>query len=297
MKNIKITAQSTEGTYTILVDAKETKKIEKIKKIIAENSSPPFNKFIWNIEDYSEGGSFSLQVEVEDIFGMKGRSAEIPIEIRLELPAPNPLSTVYKNIPIISVLVLIVGGSILLLVLIVGGRIKPRLPGKSIRWRRAKDPAAQSITSSGKSSGKGRSHWTAAQVSEKTLALLTPISEQSVDARLSTIALETEDITFGRDPNLAEIYFDDPALEAVHTRLIYDSEGQYRLIDAGTIAGTWINFKPVSKNGSVLEDGDLIHIGRIGFRFTFNRPDQHLVPIIEKRPDRLNNGIYSSNKD
>jgi len=266
-------------------------------EIAAENISPPFNKFIWNIDNYKDGGSHLLQVEVEDIFGMKGQSAEIPVEIRLELPAPNPLSSVYNNIPIISVLVIIVGGSIVLLALIVGGRIKPKLPGKSIRLRRVKDPHPQSDSTTGKSSGKGRSPWAGAQVSENTFALLFPISEPVVNAHLSPIPLEKEDITFGRDPNLSDIIFDDPALEAIHSRLIYDSKGFFRLIDEGTVAGTWINYTPVSEDGSLLENGDLIHIGRIGFRFALHQPAQNLVPVIEMRPDRLNTGIYSSNKD
>ena len=266
-------------------------------ELVVENTSPPFDKFIWSIQNYNESGTHLLQVEVEDIFGMKGQSAEIPVEIRLELPAPSPFSTLNKNIPIISALVVILGGSILFLALILSGRIKPKLPGKTIRWRREKDSLVQPTANSGRPSQKRRSSWTGAQISENTIALLIPISEPPADARLSPIPLENEDITFGRDPNLADIFFDDPALEAVHARLVSDSKGNFQLIDEGTVAGTWINYTPVSKEGSRLENGDWIHIGRIGFRFELNRPDQNLVPHIEKRPDRLNSGIYSSNRD
>jgi hypothetical protein len=266
-------------------------------KLAVENTAPPYDKFIWNIDNYNENGSFLLQVELEDIFGMKGQSAEIPVEIRLELPEPSPLSTIRKNIPIISVLAVILGGSILFLILILAGRLKPKLPGRTIRWRRGKDPLAQPAANSEVPSRIKRSSWAGASVTENTIALLIPISEHSAEARLSTIPLEKDDITFGRDPNLADIYFDDPALEAVHARLVYDPNGQYRLIDEGTVAGTWINYTPVSRDGSSLENGDWIHIGRIGFRYAINKPDQDPEPHIEYRPDRLKNGLYSHSRN
>ena len=39
-----------------------------------------------------------------------------------------------------------------------------------------------------------------------------------------------------------------------------------------TIAGTWINYAPVTPDGGRLQHGDLIHIGKVGFRFTESNP-------------------------
>ena len=39
-----------------------------------------------------------------------------------------------------------------------------------------------------------------------------------------------------------------------------------------SVAGTWVNYAPVSISGSQLQHGDLIHIAKKGFRFTLSRP-------------------------
>jgi hypothetical protein len=44
------------------------------------------------------------------------------------------------------------------------------------------------------------------------------------------------------------------------------------LEDEHTIAGTWINYSLVPKDGVKIEHGDLIHFGRNGFRFTYIEP-------------------------
>jgi predicted component of type VI protein secretion system len=63
-------------------------------------------------------------------------------------------------------------------------------------------------------------------------------------------------------------------------------DGSYRLSDEGSVAGTWINYTPVSHGGARLEHGDLIHVGRIGFRFTLREPARLRKPVIiaEKPP-------------
>jgi len=46
--------------------------------------------------------------------------------------------------------------------------------------------------------------------------------------------------------------------------------------DLGSEAGTWVNYAPVSAEGSQLRHGDLLHIGRVAFRFLLNRSSPDL---------------------
>jgi pSer/pThr/pTyr-binding forkhead associated (FHA) protein len=48
--------------------------------------------------------------------------------------------------------------------------------------------------------------------------------------------------------------------------------GAFRLADEGSTAGTWVNYTPVSHEGTRLEHGDLIHFGRVGYRFMLKEP-------------------------
>ena len=45
-------------------------------------------------------------------------------------------------------------------------------------------------------------------------------------------------------------------------------EGDFRIFDSGSTSGTWVNYTPVpSADGHLLQDGDLINLGRVQLRF------------------------------
>jgi DEAD/DEAH box helicase domain-containing protein len=48
----------------------------------------------------------------------------------------------------------------------------------------------------------------------------------------------------------------------------------------GSVAGTWVNYMLVPTTGTRLEHGDLIHIGRVGFRFSLREPQRVRKPVI-----------------
>ena len=62
------------------------------------------------------------------------------------------------------------------------------------------------------------------------------------------------------------------------------------MADAGSVAGVWVNYTPISQSGARLEHGDLVHIGRIGFRFTLRQPGATRKPVVITGPreDSLN---------
>jgi pSer/pThr/pTyr-binding forkhead associated (FHA) protein len=80
--------------------------------------------------------------------------------------------------------------------------------------------------------------------------------------------IDHQEIIIG-SANDANIVLTEDSVSPHHARL-NQVEELYQIADLGTEAGTWVNYAPVSTEGSALNDGDLIHIGRVAFRF-FNR--------------------------
>ncbi|MCK5054197.1 MAG: FHA domain-containing protein, partial [Anaerolineales bacterium] len=54
--------------------------------------------------------------------------------------------------------------------------------------------------------------------------------------------------------------------------------GGYLLKDQGSIAGTWVNYEEIPKEGVLLTDGDRVHFGRAFYQFV--RPNASHQRII-----------------
>jgi hypothetical protein len=115
-------------------------------------------------------------------------------------------------------------------------------------------------------------------------AYLNPLPDEENEDTLPPIPIGADGLIFGSDAEAATLLLDDPSVEAVHARLTRQEDGSFRLADEGSIAGTWVNYTPISREGARLEHGDLIHVGRIGFRFTLRRPAQVRKPVIIAEP-------------
>jgi hypothetical protein len=117
----------------------------------------------------------------------------------------------------------------------------------------------------------GRIHWPQRNIQPKADAFLSRITESDGDIDATPIPLMTDEITLGSEPSQSTLVLNDTSIEPLHARILRQEDGVYRLNDEGSIAGTWINYTPISREGTALEHGDLIHIGRIGFRFTLRQ--------------------------
>jgi|GEM_PF-1203705 len=74
-------------------------------------------------------------------------------------------------------------------------------------------------------------------------------------------------LTLGRDGALAEAIFHDRSVSRLHARLVH-VQGVFRLYDAGSTSGTWLNYAPIAAGaGPELHHGDLINLGRVQLRF------------------------------
>lgn len=275
--------------------------------LLQTNSMPPFEKFTWELRPYTESGVHTLQVEVTDHLGLTGRSIEIPVQVNVEQPDLRfKLVFSSRNLLFLGALVLF-AGTILGLVLVLGGRIQPRQPGKLAparakptqqAWLRrsstnaVSDPVTQPVRTSPEEPAPNpvrrtlRVPRSQARFSSHTFASLTPVVPASESHQEAPIPIPTDVILFGRDPLQATWVIEDESIEALHARLVREGN-TYRLVDANTTAGTWVNYASVSQGGILLENGDLIYLGGAGFRFSLRPPGKISKPIIHHQEHAL----------
>ena len=245
-----------------------------------QNQSAPFDRFAWDLQPYTSEGVHQLQIQVTDSLGLTGTSIEIPVQVRVIRPASNPWAALQRSLPLISVLLVVLTGAILLMVLVVGGRLRPSTQRIARPRQRRSDPVTQPVPVKEEPSARrvpgwvNRLQWPQRHVNPQAYAFLTYISDSDAPEGIPPIPITSDEVTLGSNPNHATLVLDDPSIEALHARLLRHEDGSFRLSDEGSVAGTWVNYSPISKSGIRLEHGDLVHIGRIGFRFSMRNPSQ-----------------------
>ena len=255
---------------------------------VAENREPPFETFTWPLGSYTTDSLHQLQVQATDSLGLTGASVEIPVQVSVEKPAPDPWRALRRNIPALAALAALVAGAVVLLVLILGGRLRPRTLRAASRRR--SDPVTQPVLIDeepplGRFSGLvNRLQWTQRHAAPTAQAFLICIPGGDEETPLPPIPIAAAETILGSDPNLATVYLNDPAVEPVHARLTQESDGSFHLADEGSVAGTWVNFTPITRRGITLENGDLIHMGRSSFRFTLRQPGSGRKPVVQVEP-------------
>jgi hypothetical protein len=207
------------------------------------------------------------------------------------MPKPSVFYSILRNWPALAGLLVVLSASVLLLVLVLSGRIKPRMFG--LRGRRSAKPpselppsTAPSATQPGDAVARSsagwvnRIHWPQRRLASKAYAFLTPLSPSADSAAGPPVSISANELTLGRDPNQATLVLDDPSVDALHARLSRDESGLFRIMDQGSIAGTWVNYAPVNGDGITLEHGDMVHLGRVCLRFTLRNPAHARKPAV-----------------
>ena len=85
-------------------------------------------------------------------------------------------------------------------------------------------------------------------------------------------------MTFGSDPIQATRILDDPSVSPLHARL-KEEHGEYILSDEKSVAGTWINYEQLTTPRR-LQHGDVLHIGRLSYRFMQRKPPERPTPQV-----------------
>lgn len=260
-------------------------------RVVAENTAEPFDQFVWDISSETATTRHTLRVEAVDVLGLTGSSVEIPVDLVIEPLAQNSLSSRISSQGIIAVAAMVVSGVALALVLVFTsthrrGRWKRIRPDK----KTLNDPLTQPVLVAPLPARKTKTRpikeplrsLTAEPVSTPPAAR--PPANGSAPARLvvldeneqpvtgGVILLARQEITFGSEPQRAIQVLNSTTVDGLHARLYRTEEGHFWLTDQHSVAGTWVNFAAVPEDGVLLRHGDLIHMGRVVFRFELTNP-------------------------
>ena len=245
---------------------------------VAENTAPPFEKFIWDIQGYDASGEHSLQVEAEDVLGLKKTSLGVPVTVTVVQPPKGLRGFLARNSKTITLSAILAAGLLLAGILFFGS--KPVL--KTLRQRRQerkryKDPATQPVPRSLKTRKKPST-----RKKDEVPARLEPLQRDGTPRKGSPILLSESELSFGTDPVRAAHILDDPSISPLHAKIQRREDGRYLLLDAGSLAGTWVNFEPVSAEGHLLVHGDRIDFGQKCYRFVEANPAPPPKPILRQ---------------
>ena len=250
---------------------------------VDENLEAPFDSFVWDISAYDQNGEHLIKAVLEDSLGLQGESIEAPIAITIAGQPTGIAAVLVQRAPLIAVLAALAAGAVLLWVLVVGGRLRPADATRPRNRRRDKDPVTQPVSIRSEQHNSvsparrladlaGRLRWPQRRTANKPLAFLELLGEAGNGARGVTTPILEPEITFGSSIARASTLLEDDSVSDLHARLEQHSQDEFWIYDADSTAGTWVNYVRVPSSGQRLTHGDLIHIGRIGYRFRL--PDE-----------------------
>jgi len=247
-------------------------------EIVAEITSPPFDKFNWDISEYLASGEHSLQIEIEDSLGLTKMSLGIPLTLTLVQPPTGPLAFFGRNSSALTIGVVMLAGLLLAAILLVGGRRSfSSFAARRAEKKASYDPVSQPIPAMIVNKGKKRrlptpQNWTRRPKRVKALAYLTRLNGNGNSGAEKPIPLTGVAITFGADPVKAEFVLDDPSISPLHAQLNQNEQGNFIISDQDSVAGTWVNFEQVGNEGVTLTHGDIIHLGILRYQFAVEKP-------------------------
>ena len=260
---------------------------------VDQNISAPFERFTWNLNAYEVSGQHELVVEVEDVLGLKKSSMGIPVSITVIQPQRGirALFGRYSSYIILGAIGL---AGVLLLAILLRGRTNIVLfPRRRQARQRFEDPLTQPVpvtmeppTSATKKSKtqprKGLERLQPKPVSRvaEAPAYLIRLTNGGEPASGVPIPLTERDMTFGTDPVQSKHVLDDPSISPLHARIKQTEDGYFIIYDHGSIAGTWVNYEPITREGLRLAHGDRIHFGQMAYRFDLNQPPAESEPKI-----------------
>jgi FHA domain len=256
----------------------------------AENTQEPFDVFLWPLDVYTENQRVLLQIRMEDSLGMQGASIETAVQISVQ---PKETSFVERLMtrrwPLILGVVLL--AAVILLSVLYFARRRNVVKEKREERRAYRDPLTQPVpirqvespqakpAEQPAESSRDKIGWAFSKL--KAPARLVRLDAEGKTVRGGTIPLDKDEVTFGRDAKRVTAAIENPSVSGLHARYFRSSDDQYMLADAGSVAGTWINYVPASMEGVSMQHGDLIHFGKVAFRFEMsNPPKQNRLRIV-----------------
>lgn len=239
-----------------------------------ELTQPPFDRFTWDLGGYTSSRTYRLRLEVTDEYGLTSSSIEIPVDISVVIPQVSVWYQIARPKTLASLGAFLLAAVILGFVLFLAGR--RRTAGGSRRADR--DPLTQPVRPQKDGRGKESSLPRRRGLAPPG-AVLVALGENNEPLSRPPAPLTGAEITFGRNPSLANFFLDSPTVDGLHARMKC-SGGVYTLSDNGSVAGTWVNYAPVSREGIRLKHGDIIHFGSLTYRFLLSQPGEIRQPSV-----------------
>lgn len=256
-------------------------------QVAAENTKRPFESFVWDYSAFTESGQHQIVVEAEDSLGLTKSSIATTVTFTVIHP-PSATEVFFEQYSSELVLGGIVVTGLVLLAILVRSRVKNLPESRRKKARKAnEDPLTQPVaaltepTASARKA-KSRFAWMNLRQSRVPLApaYLIRLKDGGEPASASPIPLLEKETTFGADPVQSTHVLDDPSIAPLHARIKQNGEGSFILMDYGSVAGTWVNYEAVSREGVRLKHGDRIHFGMMHYRFDLSQPPAESEPKV-----------------
>ena len=270
-------------------------------QVVDENTEEPFDQFTWDLTAYKLSGEHQILVEAVDSLGLSKTSMSIPVTVTVIQP-PRGVAALFGRYrePITYGAIAIAG--LALVFVLLSGRVRlPSLRAARAAKRTNEDPLTQPIqvveeipapvVPEEKTKRRSKPRTKKAVTASKSKPVSAPASfiRLTADGQPATanpILLLEKEITIGTDPVQCNHVLDDPSLSTLHARLRQTDDSSYLLFDNNTIAGTWVNYEPVPREGYRLSHGDVVHFGQLIYRFTLRTPPTASRPkVLVQNPE------------
>lgn len=247
-------------------------------EIVYRSNEPPFDHLLWDLSGYKESATHTLVARVEDSLGLQAETIKVPVTVSFELP-PSGLAALRPTLgTILFIFTILLAGAAFAAIFITRSRARASTPVEG-------EAVGQSSMQIEPEPQIGPQRIPNKESAEAVLIPQIPNGEP--------IDLIGVDCVFGCDATLARVVLPDPSVSGMHARLIRHADGRYMIRDIGSVAGTWVNYDLIPESGKVLCHGDLIHLGRVAFRFYMTEPPSNweikVQPVQDKNPSSLVN--------
>jgi hypothetical protein len=250
-------------------------------ELVAENNTAPFDKFTWDLRGYTVSGQHQLKVTATDSLGMSGESLSLPITITVVKP-PSGVSALLARYRFLIVWSIVALTGLILLSILFGTRIRSARRKRKTQRQQYTDPLTQPVSAVVEPpTGKKKPRRTRPDQVPDAAACLIRLEPDGRPAPVSPIPIASPDVTIGTDPVQAAVILDEPSISPLHARIQQNLTGTgYLIFDQNSIAGTWVNYEPVTQEGYPLKHGDRVHFGHLSYRFELKNPPDISEPII-----------------
>jgi len=249
-------------------------------EVVAENSTAPFTHFAWDLSSYTESQQVFLRVEIEDELGLVDTSIEFPVQFSVQAPPGWFQALLARGASTLALSVVLIAAGAFFLVMVLSGRLDPAQLSVGKLFNRQREPVVRP-TDPLRDSPAGIEERAAGDQFTTTVfaseadtpaapAYLQRLTMQDPNVPAFVQPLDHNELLIGSEAT-NDLVLTDASVDKQHARLTRIPSGEYQLADLGSHAGTWVNYAPVSGEGSRLRDGDIVHIGRVTFRFLLNK--------------------------